>query len=58
MGVYENATYVQDQVTRTLLRLMEEQAYGEISVTQLTAAAQVGRSSFYRNFTGSTGFAP
>lgn len=50
MAVYENATHVRTQVTAALLRLMETRAYPTISVSDLASAAQVSRSSIYRNF--------
>lgn len=45
-----NATYVQAQVTATLLKMMETDSYQTISISELAYAANVSRSSFYRNF--------
>lgn len=50
MAVYENATHVRTQVTAALLRLMETREYQTISISDLASAAQVSRSSVYRNF--------
>lgn len=50
MAVYENATHVRTQVTAALLRLMETREYQTISISDLASAAQVSRSSIYRNF--------
>lgn len=51
MPAYRNATYVQAQVTATLLKMMETDSYQTISISELAYAANVSRSSFYRNFT-------
>ena len=50
MAVYENATHVRTQVTAALLKLMETRPYQAISISDLASAAQVSRSSVYRNF--------
>lgn len=50
MVTYENATHVWTQVTAALLRLMETREYQTISISDLASAAQVSRSSVYRNF--------
>lgn len=52
MAAYENATYVCTQVTAALLKLMEIRPYQEIGISDLARAAQVSRSSIYRNFSG------
>lgn len=52
MATYENAVHVRTQVTTALLKLMETQEYQTISISDLAAAAQVSRSSVYRNFAG------
>ncbi|MGM9619338.1 MAG: TetR/AcrR family transcriptional regulator C-terminal domain-containing protein [Oscillospiraceae bacterium] len=43
-------TYVQEQVTRALLSLMEQYPFEEITVTQVVRCAGVGRASFYRHY--------
>ncbi len=43
-------TYVKQQLTTALLTLLTEQPLEQISISTLTATAQVGRVSFYRNF--------
>ena len=51
MAHYENATHVRTQVTAALLNMMKTRDYPSISISDLAQAAQVSRSSFYRNFT-------
>lgn len=43
-------TYVKQQITLALLELLKEKAIDEISISELTKKAQVGRVSFYRNY--------
>ena len=43
-------SYVQEQITRALLKLMEQYPFEEITVTQVVQHAGVGRASFYRNY--------
>lgn len=50
MAIYENATHVRTQVTAALLKLMETTSYQAISISELACAAEVSRSSVYRNF--------
>lgn len=50
MATYENATYVRTKVTAALLELMKTREYQTISISDLAFAAQVSRSSVYRNF--------
>ncbi len=42
--------YVVSRITEAMLSLLEEKSLEEISVSELCARAEVGRSSFYRNF--------
>ncbi len=42
--------YVVEQITTTLIALLEERSLEEISISELCTRAQVGRASFYRNF--------
>lgn len=42
--------YVVEHITSALLSLMEEKAFGTISVSEICEKAGVGRASFYRNF--------
>lgn len=51
MNNQEKNTYVRRRILEALLKMMSEQPFSDISVSALTAAAQVGRASFYRNFT-------
>lgn len=44
-------SYVRGRILAALLALMQEKPFAAISVSELTAKAQVGRASFYRNFT-------
>lgn len=47
----EKNSYVRSQILAALLQAMRQKPLGAISVSELTAAAQVGRASFYRNYT-------
>lgn len=42
--------YVVEQLTGSMLALLEEKPIGEISVSELCDRAGVGRTSFYRNY--------
>lgn len=44
-------TYVIEHITNAMLELLEEKPIEEISISELVDSAQVGRASFYRNFT-------
>lgn len=50
MNSKEKNSYVKQQLTSTLLTLLQEKTLSEISVSELTKTAGVGRASFYRNF--------
>lgn len=41
---------VKDSITVALLKLLEKESFDNISITDLTKCAGVGRASFYRNF--------
>ena len=47
----ENISYVKEQLTEALLRLMEKQKFEELTVSHIVIEAMVSRASFYRNFT-------
>ena len=51
MNNQEKNTYVRSQILGALLKMMQEQPFADISVSALVSTAQVGRASFYRNFT-------
>lgn len=51
MNNKEKNSYVKEQVTTSLLSLLREKNINDISVSELTERAQVGRVSFYRNYT-------
>lgn len=46
----EKNSYVKRQITNALLKLLEEKELKDISVSEITKAAQVSRISFYRNY--------
>lgn len=50
MNNTEKNSYVKKQITNALLRLLKEKEFKDISVSEITAAAQVSRISFYRNY--------
>lgn len=43
-------TYVKKQITVALLELLKEKSIADISISELTQRAQIGRVSFYRNY--------
>ncbi len=43
-------SYVIEQITKSLLTLLEEKAIAHISISELCDNAGIGRASFYRNF--------
>ena len=51
MNNQEKNTYVRSQILAALLKMMQEQLFADISISALVDTAQVGRASFYRNFT-------
>lgn len=51
MNNQEKNTYVRRRILATLLEMMQEQPFEDISISTLVNRAQVGRASFYRNFT-------
>ncbi len=50
MNNLEKNKYVKDQLTRALIDLLKEKKLTDISVSELTKQAGVGRVSFYRNY--------
>ena len=50
MNNQEKNTYVRHQITKALLDLMQTKTLAEISISEITAKAEVGRASFYRNY--------
>lgn len=51
MNNLEKNNYVRSQILNTLLDMMREQSFDSIVISTLTERAQVGRASFYRNYT-------
>ena len=51
MNNQEKNTYVRSQILVALLKMMQVQPFADISISALVDTAQVGRASFYRNFT-------
>ena len=51
MNNQEKNTYVRSRILAALLKMMQEQPFDDISISALVSTAQVGRASFYRNFT-------
>lgn len=43
-------SYVKSRITDALLQLLKEKDISEISISELTCKAQIGRVSFYRNY--------
>ncbi len=50
MNNTEKNTYVKNQIIDTSLKLLEENDWKDISISQITSSAEVSRNSFYRNF--------
>ncbi len=50
MNNEQKNTYVKKQITAALLALLKEKPLSEISVSELTSRAGIGRVSFYRNY--------
>ncbi len=50
MNNEEKNTYVKTQITKAMLKLLEQYEFDEISISQITNLAQVSRNSFYRNY--------
>ena len=50
MSNEQKNTYVKKQITAALLSLLREKPLTDISVSELTARAEIGRVSFYRNY--------
>lgn len=46
----EKNSYVKNQITNALLRLLKEKELKDISISEITTAAKVSRISFYRNY--------
>ena len=50
MNNEQKNTYVKKQITAALLALLKEKPLSEISISELTGRAEIGRVSFYRNY--------
>ncbi|WP_025677238.1 TetR/AcrR family transcriptional regulator [Paenibacillus massiliensis] len=50
MKTENNSSYVKQSITKSLLELMEDRSFMEITITDIAKNALVGRASFYRNF--------
>ena len=54
MNNQEKNVYVRTQILKTLLLMMKEQPFDSIVISTLVKRAEVGRASFYRNYTDLT----
>jgi len=50
MNNEQKNTYVKKQITKALLKLLETKNINDISISELTSTAKIGRVSFYRNY--------
>lgn len=50
MNNCEKNTYVKEQITKALLKMLDSRTIADISVRDLCNEAKVGRASFYRNY--------
>ena len=50
MNNEQKNTWVKRQITAALLNLLKEKKLADISISELTDRAGVGRVSFYRNY--------
>lgn len=51
MNNLEKNNYVRQQLLKTLLEMIEEMPFDSIVISTLVSRAEVGRASFYRNYT-------
>ncbi len=51
MNNQEKNSYVRTQILQTLLEMMKEMPFNSIVISVLVSRAEVGRASFYRNYT-------
>lgn len=52
MNNVQKNSYVKKQITATLIDLLKKKSLSEISISELTDKAGIGRVSFYRNYQG------
>lgn len=52
MNNAQKNSYVKKQITATLIDLLKKKSLSEISISELTDKAGIGRVSFYRNYQG------
>lgn len=52
MNNAQKNSYVKKQITATLIDLLKKKSLSEISISELTDKAGIGRVSFYRNYHG------
>lgn len=50
MNNQEKNSYVRSQILKALLEMMRIDNFDSITISNLTAKAEVGRASFYRNY--------
>ena len=50
MNYQEKNSYVRSQILKALLEMMRIDNFDSITISNLTAKAEVGRASFYRNY--------
>ncbi len=50
MNNKEKNTYVKEQITKAMLKMLDSKTIADISVRDLCREAGVGRASFYRNY--------
>lgn len=50
MNNAEKNTYAKQQLTNTLIKMLEDKPIESVTIKELCDAAMVGRASFYRNF--------
>lgn len=54
MDNHEKNTYAKKQMTKALLKLLENHSLDDITISMLTQQAGVSRMTFYRNYTDKT----
>lgn len=50
MNNEQKNSYVKLQITKTMIALLKTHEFSDISISQITATANVSRNSFYRNY--------
>ena len=50
MGNLERNTYVREQITKAMIKLLKKKEMKQITIGDITEMGEVSRVSFYRNY--------